>query len=74
MKFIRDTYARHSAYNLFVYLLPDPSITTGTNALDAGRGILTGFDLAGRDAPVTPISIASASTRFTGALPLRKIR
>lgn len=53
---------------LFVNLLPDPSITTGTNDLDAACGILTGFDLAGRDPPVTPISTASASTRFTGAL------
>lgn len=53
---------------IFVNLLPDPSMTTGTNDLDAACGILTGFDLAGRDPPVTPISTASASTRFTGAL------
>lgn len=51
-----------------VNLLPEPSITTGTNDLDAAWGILTGFDLAGRDPPVNPISTASASTRFTGAL------
>lgn len=52
----------------FVNLLPDPSITTGTNGLEAACGILTGFDLAGREPPVIPISTASASTKFTETL------
>jgi hypothetical protein len=53
--------------NNSLHLLPDPSITTGINGLDVAWGILTGFDLAGRD-PVIPISTASASTKLTATL------
>ena len=51
------------AYRMDV--LPEPSITTGTSGRVAACGMLTGFDLAGRDPPVTPISMASDSTRLT---------
>lgn len=49
----------------FINLLPEPSITTGPNGLVAACGIFTGFDLAGREPPVIPISTASDSDRLT---------
>lgn len=52
-------------YSLENDLLPDPSITTGTSGRAAACGMLTGFDLAGREPPVTPISMASDSIKLT---------